>query len=182
MWDEKSTVVTSRMIRGRNQILRQELLSNSRPSIDSSLPVIRGMILPVRNFVVCSGGVVSPGFLRHYLSSDGLFRDEKDEAQSRLTLKMSGTHLKVVQVQDLRKWGSSFHPLQPCFLSIRNLDLDLRYGRLIHWSQTEVRCVGLRDGSISMGCHALFLLGQVCRYRIWGVDGFILRPASKTSK
>ena len=68
------------MIRGRNQILHQGLLSDSGPSIDSSLPVICSMILPVRNFVVCGGGVVSPGFLWHHLPGDSLFRGGRDEA------------------------------------------------------------------------------------------------------
>lgn len=83
---EKSTVVTSRMTRGRNQILRQELLSNSEPSINGNIPVICSMILPVCDFIVCGGRVVRPGILRHHLSSDSLFYDRVNESWSRPTL------------------------------------------------------------------------------------------------
>ena len=72
---EKSTVVTSRMTRGRNQILSQRFLNDNGLSTSSNLPVIRGVILSVRDFVVCGGRVISPRFLRHNLPSNSLFHD-----------------------------------------------------------------------------------------------------------
>ena len=48
-------------------------------SIDSALPVICSMVFSVRDFIVCSGRVISPGFLRHYLSGNGLSPHGYDE-------------------------------------------------------------------------------------------------------
>ena len=83
-----------------------------------------------------------------------------------------------MQVQNFRNGGSSFHPLQPCFLFICDLDLDFRYSRLIYRPQTVVQCVGANDEPDLNGVHALFLLGQVRSYRIRGMDRLVLRPTS----
>jgi hypothetical protein len=58
--------------------------------------------------------------------------------ESRPTPYTDRTYLEIVQVQDLRKWGPGFHPLQPCFLFFRDLYLNFSNSRLIHWTKAFV--------------------------------------------
>jgi len=60
--------------------------------------VIRSVVLSVRDFIICGRRVVSPGFLWHYLPSDGLFREGRDETYDRLTNCLGEIYLKIVQV------------------------------------------------------------------------------------
>lgn len=148
-------------MRGRHHILWR----TSQPKIIAQHergdpPMVRAVVLPVRDLVLRCRAVVRPRLLWHHLARDSL---AKRNAPARLVRQLSANHaarisrvrgralgsgtsahLEVVQVQDLGEWWTVRHPLQTRLLLVGNLDLDFEDGFGVDGSKAVNECQACR--------------------------------------